>query len=597
MTNFVTTIQNHMTMTKTLRTLFIAATLAFTAAAHADGWKQFDPMKAGFPVVQNQGWTSEIGNTYYRLPDRAFGNVRGPVWNLSRNSSGLAVHFYSNAPEIKVRYVVEGPLQMHHMPATGVSGLDLYGIDQDGKSRRLFGFFNSNADTVYTRFVNDRMHEFHDKGYEFHMYLPLYNGVKQIEIAIPDSCSLSFIPTSDERPIVLHGTSIEQGGVASRPGMAWPTIVQRSLGFPLVNLGFSGNGRLEQGVLDLMAELDARLYILGCLANLCGESPERLDSLITNAVSTLRAANDAPIIMFEHPGFSDAPVNSRQHETIQRLNSTARTTYDKLCAKGIKDLYYITREEIGIPADGWVDDVHPSDLGMTAIANAVEKTARKALNITVGDISTAVPVTQRREAANYEWRERHRSVMAENKANPPRSVIIGNSITHFWGGKPAGHVINGEKTWKKHLAKAGFGNLGFGWDRIENALWRVYHGELDGYDAEQVVIMLGTNNYGINSPDEIAEGLRFLIRAIRDRQPKATIKMAGILPRRDDLSWVSATNEKIEAMARQEGCVYINPGAKMLNADGTFDESLFTDGLHPNDNGYARIVDDIVRTR
>lgn len=586
-----------MTMTKTLRTLFIAATLAFTAAAHADGWKQFDPMKAGFPVVQNQGWTSEIGNTYYRLPDRAFGNVRGPVWNLSRNSSGLAVHFYSNAPEIKVRYVVEGPLQMHHMPATGVSGLDLYGIDQDGKSRRLFGFFNSNADTVYTRFVNDRMHEFHDKGYEFHMYLPLYNGVKQIEIAIPDSCSLSFIPTSDERPIVLHGTSIEQGGVASRPGMAWPTIVQRSLGFPLVNLGFSGNGRLEQGVLDLMAELDARLYILGCLANLCGESPERLDSLITNAVSTLRAANDAPIIMFEHPGFSDAPVNSRQHETIQRLNSTARTTYDKLCAKGIKDLYYITREEIGIPADGWVDDVHPSDLGMTAIANAVEKTARKALNITVGDISTAVPVTQRREAANYEWRERHRSVMAENKANPPRSVIIGNSITHFWGGKPAGHVINGEKTWKKHLAKAGFGNLGFGWDRIENALWRVYHGELDGYDAEQVVIMLGTNNYGINSPDEIAEGLRFLIRAIRDRQPKATIKMAGILPRRDDLSWVSATNEKIEAMARQEGCVYINPGAKMLNADGTFDESLFTDGLHPNDNGYARIVDDIVRTR
>ena len=398
-------------------------------------------------------------------------------------------------------------------------------------------------------------------------------------------------------PMCADGTSIAQGACASRPGMAWTNILRRLSDRPVVNLGFSGNGRLEQGVLDLMAELDARLYILGCLANLCGESPERLDSLITNAVSTLRAANDAPIIMFEHPGFSDAPVNSRQHEIIQRLNSTARTTYDKLCAKGIKDLYYITREEIGIPADGWVDDVHPSDLGMTAIANAVEKTARKALNITVGDISTAVPVTQRREAANYEWRERHRSVMAENKANPPRSVIIGNSITHFWGGKPAGHVINGEKTWKKHLAKAGFGNLGFGWDRIENALWRVYHGELDGYDAEQVVIMLGTNNYGINSPDEIAEGLRFLIRAIRDRQPKATIKMAGILPRRDDLSWVSATNEKIEAMARQEGCVYINPGAKMLNADGTFDESLFTDGLHPNDNGYARIVDDIVRTR
>lgn len=582
-------------MTKTLRTILIAAALLCTAAAHADGWKWFDPMKAGYPVVQNQGWTSEIGHTYYRLPDRAFSKVRGPVWNLSRNSSGLAVHFYSNAPQIKVRYVVEGPLQMHHMPATGVSGLDLYGVDQDGKSRRFFGFFNSDGDTVITRFVNDRMKEFHDKGYEFQMYLPLYNGVKQIEIAVPDSCSLSFIPASDERPIVLYGTSIEQGGVASRPGMAWPTQLQRSLGFPLVNLGFSGNGRLEQPVLDLMTELDARLYILGCLANLCQTTPAELDSLLTNAVATLRASSDAPIIIFEHPGFSDAPVNSKQYEIIERLNSTAKATYEKLLADNIDNLYYVTREEIAIPDEGWVDDVHPSDLGMTAIAKAIEKAARKALNIPQGAISTTIPVTQRREAANYEWRQRHRDVMAENRANPPRSVIIGNSITHFWGGKPVGRVINGANIWNTYLAKAGFGNLGFGWDRIENALWRVYHGELDGYDADQVVIMLGTNNYGINTPDQIAEGLRFLIRAIRDRQPGATIKMVGILPRRDDLKWVENTNAKIEAMAVQESCVYVNPGVRLLNDDGSLDETLFTDGLHPNEKGYSRIVDAIVK--
>lgn len=582
-------------MTKFLRTLFALAALSYTAAVYADDWKWHDPMNAGYPVVQNQGWTSEIGGTYYRLPDRAFSKVRGPVWNLSRNSSGLAVHFYSNAPQIKVRYIVEGPLQMHHMPSTGVSGLDLYGIDQDGKSRRFFGFFANSGDTVITRFVNDRMKQFHDKGYEFHMYLPLYNGVKKLEIAVPDSCSLSFIPTSDERPIVLYGTSIEQGGVASRPGMAWPTQVQRALGFPLINLGFSGNGRLEQPVLDLMAELDARLYILGCLANLCQSSPAELDSLITNAVTTLRAANDAPIILFEHPGFSDAPVNSSQQEIIDRLNSSAKATFAKLQKQGVKDIYYITREELGVPDEGWVDDVHPSDLGMTAIAKAVEKTARQALRIPAGNISTTIPVTQRREAANYEWRQRHSDVMAENKANPPRSVIIGNSITHFWGGKPVGHVINGSKTWNKHLAKAGFGNLGFGWDRIENALWRVYHGELDGYEAQQIVIMLGTNNYGINSPDEIAEGLRFLIDAIRERQPGAVIKMVGILPRRDDLRWVAETNSKIEAMAKEEKCVYINPGVKLLNADGSLDESLFTDGLHPNDKGYARIVDEVVK--
>ncbi|MDE5568521.1 MAG: SGNH/GDSL hydrolase family protein [Muribaculaceae bacterium] len=582
-------------MNKISRLLFTLTAIVSFLNLHAEGWKWYNPMDAGFPVVQNQGWTSEIGNTYYRLPDRAMGKVRGPVWNLSRHSSGLAIHFYSNAPQIKVRYIVDGELYMRHMPPTGVSGLDLYGTDQDGKSRRFFGFFNNKGDTIFTRFVNDRMKQFHDKGYEFQMYLPLYNSVRNLEIGIPDSCSLNFIPVSDERPIVLYGTSIEHGAVASRPGMAWATQVQRALGYPLINLGFSGNGRLEQEMLDFMAEIDARLYILGCLANLTKSSPAELDSLITNAVTTLRKANDAPIIIFEHPGFSDAPVNSSQQEIIDRLNSSAKKTFAKLQAEGVENIYYITREELGIPEEGWVDDVHPSDLGMTAMAKAVEKVAREALKIPVGTIPTAIPVTQRREAAGYEWKERHNAILERNRVNPPKAVIIGNSITHFWGGEPTGHVINGKKIWDKKLAPAGFGNLGFGWDRIENALWRVYHGELDGYDAEEVVIMLGTNNLGYNSTDEISEGLRFLIRAIRERQPNAKIKMVGILPRYNDHALVNEVNSKIEKMAGEEGCIYLNPGVKLLNEDGSLNETLFTDRLHPNEKGYARIVDDILK--
>lgn len=584
-------------MTKTLRTLCAIPLLICALTAKAGDYKWVNPMDAGYPVVQNQGWTDEIGKTYYRLPDRAQSNVRGPVWNLSRHSSGLALYFYSNAPEIKLRYTVEGPMEMHHMPATGVSGTDLYGIDQHGVSRRFFGFFNHRNDTVWTRFVNDRMNEYHDKGYEFRLYLPLYNGVKNLEIGVPDSCYIQFLPASQERPIVVYGTSIEQGACASRPGMAWTTQLQRSLDLPVINLGFSGNGRLEKGILDLMTETDARLYILGCLANLTGSRPEELDSLITNAVSTLRKSSDAPIIIFEHPGFSDAPVRESQHEIIERLNSSAKKTFARLQDEGVKDIYFITREEIGIPAEGWVDDVHPSDLGMTSFDRAVETVARRALKMPYGEISTTVPVTQRREAASYEWRQRHNAVMERNRLTPPKSVIIGNSITHFWGGDPVGHVVNGKKSWDKKMAKAGFGNLGFGWDRIENALWRVYHGELDGYDADQVVIMIGTNNYGINTQQEITEGLRFLIRAIKERQPEATVKMVGLLPRRGAVDWVHDTNAMIEKMASEEKCVYVNPGVKMLNADGTLNETLFTDGLHPNDAGYELIVDDVVRTR
>lgn len=95
-------------------------------------------MEASFPVIQNQGFTKEIGNSYTRLPERAKGVVSEPVWNLSQHSAGLAIHFYSNAPQIKVRYTVTGSLNMPHMPSTGVSGVDLYSINSDGGMAFLF---------------------------------------------------------------------------------------------------------------------------------------------------------------------------------------------------------------------------------------------------------------------------------------------------------------------------------------------------------------------------------------------------------------------------------------------------------------------------
>lgn len=576
---------------------YIAAALLATLAqlGNATDWKWSNPIDCPYPVVQNQGWTDEIGKTYNRLPDRAMKNVRGAVWNLSRYSAGLAVHFYTNAPEIKVRYKVAGPLAMHHMPATGASGLDLYGIDQNGKARRFFGFFNGypNADTLVTRFVNDRVNEFHNEGYEFHLYLPPYNVVDWLEIGIPEDCKIEFLPVSPERPIVLYGTSIEQGGVASRPAMIWPTIIQRHVDYPLINLGFSGNGRLEKGVLDIMAEVDARLYVLSCLPNLTGSSPRELDSLITSAVTILRNSNDAPIILTEHPGFSDVGVNAAQNEIIERLNSTAKATYKKLTDAGVKDLYYVSAEDMNVPEEGWTDDVHLSDLGMTAVAAAVEAKVREALKIPLGDRETTRPVTQRREPQNYEWRKRHRDILAKNAQDAPEIIVIGNSITHFWGGEPTGNRINGAKSWNKYLAPKKFGNLGCGWDRIENALWRVYHDELDGYQAKRVLLTIGTNNYGMHSDEDIIEGLRFLIRAVRDRQPDAEIVEVGILPRRDAEAWVESINRKIEKMAEEEGCGFINPGVRLLGKDGRIDESLFSDGLHPNEKGYERIARDI----
>lgn len=201
---------------------------------------------------------------------------------MSKQSAGLSVVFRSNAPEIKVRYGISGGFAMPHMPSTGVSGVDLYAIDQNGRERWCAGKYHF-ADTVTYSYSN-LTYDTRDRGYEYHLYLPLYNDVKWMEIGVPDSCALTFEPASLEKPLVVYGTSVAQGACASRPGMAWSTIVERELGHPVINLAFSGNGKMEPEVYDLLAEIDAKLFIIDCMPNLPGEEsvmvyPRTLDGI------------------------------------------------------------------------------------------------------------------------------------------------------------------------------------------------------------------------------------------------------------------------------------------------------------------------------
>lgn len=575
-----------------LNKFFLTFICLTVLGAHAQ-WNWFDPLACGFPVIQNQGWTPEIGGSYVRLPQRAENKVRKPLWDLSRNSAGLAIHFYSDAPELRIRYVVDGPLNMPHIPTTGVSGVDLYSIDSDGQWRYYFGGYPS-GDTLQYHYTNIGKDKYHDRGYEFRVCLPLYNSVKWMQIGVPQKSELTFIPVSSEKPILLYGTSIAQGACASRPGMAWASILQRSMGYPLINLGFSGNGRLEKEVLDFVCEIDARLYILDCLPNLTPKSKDEITQLVSDAVKQIRATHSSPILLVEHAGYSNALADDTKLQDYMRMNEGAKKAFEELQAQGIKDIYYLTREELGLHPDAWVDYVHPSDWGMETQANAVERKVREILHIPQGNLSTTKPVTQRREPNNYEWEKRHRDILALNESDPPKSIILGNSITHFWGGEPKGPSQRGLETWEKIMRPAGFHNLGFGFDRIENVLWRVYHGELDGYKAEEVVLMIGTNNLGISSDNEIVEGLRFLLSAIRQRQPEAKIKVIGIFPRRDQESRVKNINRRIRQMAQMAGYTFSDPGRNLLLKDGKLNESLFSDGLHPNEEGYKRIAEEIV---
>lgn len=478
---------------------------------------------------------------------------------------------------------------MPHMPSTGVSGVDLYAKNGDGEWLWCGGKY-SFRDTVKYDFQNLQPNDqYHQSGREYRLYLPLYNRVKWLEIGVPEDAIFEALPIRREKPIVVYGTSIAQGGCASRPGMAWTSILERRLDRPMINLAFSGNGRMEKELIELMTQIDAKLYILDCLPNLGPDS--KLKELIVSSVKRLKEKKPlTPVLLVDHAGYGNSKTVKENAGIPSELNEINRQAYAQLKEEGISQIYLLSKDEIGLDFECFVDGVHPSDLGMQIYAAAYEKCIRHIFNEPVGSSVTTIPVTQYREPAKYNWEKRHEELLTLNKNNSPGICLIGNSIVHYWGGITKGPVIENSEAWKQDLDPIGVRNFGFGWDRIENVLWRIYHDELDGYSAKQVVMMIGTNNLGINSDQDILDGLELLVQGVKARQPHSSILLMGLLPRRNMEKRISELNLLIAQLAGQTGIEYADDGHILLKSDGKIDESLFSDGLHPNADGYRKLT-------
>ncbi len=369
------------------RTQLVIAVLVVLVGVHLAGWcdtpagqKLPDSELLWYDLmsldIEGRAWT-ETESFYDRLPAKAKEMIPKAVWNLSLQSAGMNARFVTDAQEIAVAWELRSArLAMSHMAATGVSGIDLYCRYED--TWRWLGTgrpekYPSNRYTVAKEL---------DPGErEYRVYLPLYNGVNEVLIGVPEGAvfrKAAPYPAEIAKPIVFYGTSIMQGGCASRPGMAFSSILGRRLDRPIVNLGFSGNGKMQPGMESLIAELDAAVFFIDCLPNMGGADVEKRAEIFVRA---LREAHpETPIILAEDRTYGYAYLKPKTRETQEQRRDALRAVYDKLVGEGMAGLHPVPGEgQVGDDAEGMVDGSHPTDLGMMRMADFYEPYLRKAL--------------------------------------------------------------------------------------------------------------------------------------------------------------------------------------------------------------------------
>lgn len=341
----------------------------------------FDPAESSFPVIDGRGWQTNLMDSYDRLPAKAQKTVRKPVWNLSKNTAGEYLDFTTNATTIVVQYTVAGEFALPHMPATGVSGVDLYGKNVDGSWSWAKGSYRF-GDTVEYRFNNLALSGAEES---FRLYLPLYNTVKWMHIGSPEGTTFRPSRVSKAKPIVLYGTSIMQGACATRPGLAWSNILGRKLNSRIINLGFSGNGQLEKPIIDLMNDIDAKLYVLDCMPNLHDSYKfPRADvqQRIISSVKSLQSAHPGtPILLVEHSGgLPGTDMDTALQHKYKAVSELLAKTFVAMEKDGIKNIFLLTDQAIGFDVESTVDGTHPNDIGMMKYAEAYESIINEILN-------------------------------------------------------------------------------------------------------------------------------------------------------------------------------------------------------------------------
>lgn len=347
----------------------LCAAASYAADAPERPWKY---VNAKDLRIINKGWNS-TQRDFSRLPAVLQDSVRQSLWNRQQCSSGIGVRFATNSSRIGVRYKLLLDTHMIHMADTGLKGTDLYIFEGDSVWRHantnrpyLADKENMIVESVYLSNLDTT------RVNEYMVYFPLYDGIEWLEIKVDENASIDagnpkLIDPS--KKIVAYGTSILQGGCASRTGMASTNILSRELNCEVVNLGFSGDGKMDFCVARAMAEIpDADLFLLDPVPN-CTEM--MCDTVTYDFVNILRKARpEVPIVMLEGPIYPFCRYDSYFKSYIPAKNAAYRRNYEKMKAENPENLYYVDSVELdGVEDDGTVDGIHLTDLGFRHYAD------------------------------------------------------------------------------------------------------------------------------------------------------------------------------------------------------------------------------------
>ena len=289
-----------------------------------------------------------------RLPSAVANTVSAGVAELAWHTAGGRVRFVTDSPYIVIKADVPGAYRMNHMPNTGMAGFDLY-AEFDGKERYIKSFVppvdikDSYESVIDTAFSTARV---------VTINFPLYCPVKDVYVGIKAGSLLSKAPDYEiKAPVVYYGSSITQGGCASRPGNSYQAMISRRYGADYHNLGFSGNGKGEDTLVEYMAGLDMSAFI--CDYDHNAPSTDHLLNTHAKLFKRIRAAHpDIPVVFLSRPKL----YLSEDEKTRLRI---IRDTYEAAVASGDKNVYFIPGTELCniCGNDGTVDGCHPNDLG------------------------------------------------------------------------------------------------------------------------------------------------------------------------------------------------------------------------------------------